>query len=119
MAAKAAAWFVGSLAICAVGGYVIGKTAENTVEYAKSKDSENPEAEPADKPSPMPKEGAKSGAKEHSGSVPDDPNVTGHIFDPKKEGHLPEDTPENRRKLDVNYNLFVLKSAAWTRHKDN
>lgn len=43
---------------------------------------------------------AKSGAKEHSGSVPDDPNVTGHIFDPKKEGHLPEDTPENRRKLD-------------------
>ena len=54
MAAKAVAWFVGSLAICAVGGYVIGKTAENAVEYAKSKNSE--------KPSPMPENGAESAA---------------------------------------------------------
>ena len=99
VAAKAAAWFVGSLAICAVGGYVIGKTAENAVEYAKG--NSKPEAKPKDEPSPMPEEGTKSGSKDgHSGSVPDDPNVTGHIFDPKKEGHLPEDTPENRGKLD-------------------
>ena len=54
VAAKAAAWFVGSLVICAAGGYVIGKTAENAVEYAKSKNSE--------KPSPMPENGAESAA---------------------------------------------------------
>lgn len=35
----------------------------------------------------------------HNGSIPDDPAVTGHIFDPEKEGHLPEDTPENRQRL--------------------
>ena len=74
VAAKAAAWFVGSLAICAVGGYVIGKTAENAVEYAKSKDSENPEAEPADKPSPMPKSGHLEGKdKGNKGQTADPP----------------------------------------------
>ena len=63
MAAKAAAWFVGSLAICAVSGYVIGKTAENAVEYAKgnSKPESRPTDKPKDEPSPMPEEGAESG----------------------------------------------------------
>ena len=36
----------------------------------------------------------------HGGSIPDDSSVTGHIFDPTKDGHMPEDTPENRQKLD-------------------
>lgn len=76
VAAKAAAWFVGSLAICAVGGYVIGKTAENAVEYAKG--NSKPEAKPADKPkdepSPMPKSGHLEGKdKGNKGQTPDPP----------------------------------------------
>ena len=88
VAAKAAALFVGSLAICAVGGYVIGKTAENAVEYAKG--NSKPEAKPADKPkdepSPMPKSGHLEGM--------DKGKDKGQTDDPP--GEYPGDDPTKR-----------------------
>ncbi|MBQ3799127.1 MAG: hypothetical protein II837_02415 [Treponema sp.] len=43
---------------------------------------------------------AKNEEKNHDAKLPNNPSVLGHVFDPKKEGHLPEDTFENRKKLD-------------------
>lgn len=62
------------------GGYVIGKTAENAVEYAKG--YSKPEAEPADKPCPMPKSGHLEGK---------DKGNKGQTADPS--GEYPGDDP--------------------------
>ena len=58
---KATAWFIGSLAVCAAGGYILGKTAENAVEYAKNKGAEKPESKPKEEPSPIPDKGRLEG----------------------------------------------------------
>ena len=99
--------FLGSCAVDYYAQKIFAESLESarqnnnsSSKHAQSRQSDILLQQSSESSDELPNDGAKSGSKNgHGGSIPDNPSVTGHIFDPEKEGHLPEDTPENRRKL--------------------
>jgi hypothetical protein len=61
--------------------------------YAPEPTVKAPDDEPA-----KGEEGGEDDA-EKKNTIPDNPSITNHIFRPK-EGHFPDDTPENRKKIE-------------------